>query len=124
MKTTKMIARILLGLMMLVFGLNKFLHFIPMPPHPGAAGEFMGALAKSGYIFPIVALIEIGTGILLLTKKFIPLALVLLFPVMLNAFLFHAFLDLPGIGAAAFAIILNGFLMFSEKQSYAAILKA
>lgn len=124
MKTTKSVIRILLGLMMLVFGLNKFLHFIPMPPHPDAAGEFMGALAKSGYIFPIVALVEIGTGILLLINKFKAMALIVLFPVMLNAFLFHLFLDIPGIGGAAFAIIMNVFLMFNEKQSYAAILKA
>ena len=124
MKILKLVSRILLGLMVLVFGLNKFLHFIPMPPHPGAAGEFMVALAQSGYIFPIVAIVEIATGILLLLNKFKALALVILFPVMLNAFLFHAFLDLPGIGAAAFAIIINVFLMFGEKKSYQAILKA
>ena len=119
-----MITRILLGLMMLIFGLNKFLNFMPMPELPADAGEFMGALGKSGYIFPIVAIVEITTGILLLANKFKALALVVLFPVMLNAFLFHAFLDLPGIGAAALAITLNVFLMFTEKQSYAGILKA
>ncbi len=124
MKTVKTIIRILLGVMMLVFGLNKFLHFIPMPPHPEAAGEFMGALAKSGYIFPIVAIVEIGTGILLLINKYKALALVVLFPIMLNAFLFHLFLDLPGIGGAALAIIMNVFLMFTSKNSYSEMLKA
>jgi putative oxidoreductase len=124
MKKVELVFRILLGIMILVFGLNKFLNFIPMPPHPGAAGEFMGALAKSGYIFPIVAIVEISTGILLLVNKYKALALIVLFPVMLNAFLFHAFLDLPGIGAAAFAVIMNGFLMFREKESYQGLLKA
>ena len=124
MKITEKIIRILLGLIVLVFGLNKFLHFIPMPPHPGEAGEFMGALAKSGYIFPIVAIVEIGTGILLLINKYKALALIILFPVMLNAFLFHAFLDLPGIGAAAFAVIMNVFLMFRTKSSFNELLKA
>jgi putative oxidoreductase len=124
MKKVELVFRILLGIMILVFGLNKFFNFIPMPPHPGAAGEFMGALAKSGYIFPIVAIVEISTGILLLVNKYKALALIVLFPVMLNAFLFHAFLDLPGIGAAAFAVIMNGFLMFREKESYQGLLKA
>ncbi len=124
MKTAKTIIRILLGLMVLVFGLNKFLQFLPMPPLPEAAGEFMGALANSGYIFPIVAIVEIVTGILLLINKFKALALVVLFPVMLNAFLFHLFLDLPGIGGAALAIIMNAFLIISEKESYQGLLKA
>jgi putative oxidoreductase len=124
MKIAKTIIRFLLGIMLIVFGLNKFLQFLPMPPLPEAAGEFMGALASSGYIFPIVAIVEIVTGILLLINKFKALALVVLFPVMLNAFLFHLFLDIPGIGAAAFAIIMNVFLMFSTKESYKELLKA
>jgi putative oxidoreductase len=124
MKIAKTIIRILLGLMMLVFGLNKFLQFIPMPPHDGVAGEFMIALAQSGYIFPIVAIVEIATGTMLLINKFKPMALIILFPVMLNAFLFHLFLDLPGIGGAALAIIMNAFLMISEKESYQGLLKA
>ena len=124
MKITEIIIRILLGLMVLVFGLNKFLHFIPMPPHPGESGEFMGALAKSGYIFPIVAIVEIVTGVLLLINKYKALALIILFPVMLNAFLFHLFLDAAGIGGAAFAIIMNVFLIFTNKDSYSKMLKS
>ncbi len=124
MKIAKTIIRFLLGIMLIVFGLNKFLQFMPMPPLPDDAGAFMGALVASGYILPIVALVEIGTGILLLINKFKALALVILFPVMLNAFLFHLFLDLPGIGAAALAIIMNAFLIISEKESYQGLLKA
>jgi putative oxidoreductase len=124
MKTAKTIIRILLGLMVLVFGLNKFLQFMPMPTLPASAGEFMGALAQSGYIFPIVAIVEIVTGTLLLINKFKTIALIVLFPVMLNAFLFHLFLDLPGIGGAALAIIMNAFLMINEKESYQGLLKA
>jgi putative oxidoreductase len=124
MKTAKTIIRILLGLMVLVFGLNKFLQFMPMPTLPASAGEFMGALAQSGYIFPIVAIVEIVTGTLLLINKFKTIALIVLFPVMLNAFLFHLFLDLLGIGGAALAIIMNAFLMINEKESYQGLLKA
>lgn len=124
MDKAKTIIRILLGLTVLIFGLNKFLQFMPMPPMQGAAGEFMGAIVKSGYIMIIVAIVEIIAGILLLIKKFQPLALVILFPVLLNAFLFHQFLDIAGIGAAAFAMAMNIFLFFANKESYSALLKA
>lgn len=124
MKKAQLIIRILLGLMLVVFGLNKFLNFMPMPPMPDAAGEFMGALAKSGYIMPIVAIVEILAGIALFANKFVPLALVILFPVLLNAFLFHLFLDVAGIGGALFAIGMNIFLFFTHKDSYKEILKA
>ena len=124
MKLTKTIIRILLGLMVVVFGLNKFFHFMPFPPIPDDAGEFMGALSKSGYMFPVVAVVEIGTGILLLLNKFKALVLIVLFPVLLNAFLFHLFLDIAGIGGAAIAIIMNVFLMFGVKDSYEKVLKA
>tara|TARA_R110002072_G_scaffold303046_1_gene492145 strand:- start:5368 stop:5745 length:378 start_codon:yes stop_codon:yes gene_type:complete len=123
MKKAKLIVRILFGLMLVVFGLNKFLQFMPMPPLPEAAGEFMGALVKSGYILVIVAIVEVVAGILLLTNKYQSLALVLVFPVILNAFLFHLFLDLPGIGGAALAIVMNIFLLFANKESYLSLLK-
>ncbi len=124
MSKAKTIIRVLLGLLVLIFGLNKFLQFMPMPPMSGAAGEFMGALVKSGYLMIIVAIIEIIAGILLLINKFQPLALVILFPVLLNAFLFHLFLDIGGIGAAALAIAMNIFLFFTNKESYSTILKS
>ncbi len=66
MKTTIIIARVLLGLILLVFGLNNFLQFLPMPEMSAEAGEFMGALAKAGYFFPIIAIVEIIIGVLLL----------------------------------------------------------
>jgi putative oxidoreductase len=122
MSNAKLIIRILLGLMLVVFGLNKFLQFMPMPPMPDAAGEFMGALMKSGYIMVIVAIVEIVGGALLLVNKYQPLILVILFPILLNAFLFHLFLDPAGIGGAAFAIAMNIFLFFANKESYKSLL--
>jgi putative oxidoreductase len=124
MNKGKLIVRVVLGLMLVVFGLNKFLQFMPMPPMPEAAGAFMSALVTSGYIMTIVAIVEIVTGILLLVNKFQPLTLVVLFPILLNAFLFHLFLDLAGIGGAVVALAMNVFLMFANKEAYSAVLKA
>ena len=73
MKTATLIARILLGLMFVVFGLNGFLHFIPMPPPPkGPAGEFAGALFSTGYLNVVMALQLVG-GLLVLSGRFLPL---------------------------------------------------
>ncbi len=118
MSKVKLITRILLGFILLVFGLNKFLEFMPMPPLTPEAGEFMGALVKTGYMMPIVAVVEIITGLLILFNKYLPLALIIAFPVILNAFLFHLFLDVSGIGGAALTIILLIYQMVTQKKSY------
>jgi putative oxidoreductase len=123
MKKAKLIIRILFGLMLVIFGLNKFLQFIPIPPMPEAAGEFMGALVKSGYLMLAVAIVEIVTGVLLLADKYKSLALIVVFPVILNAFMFHLFLDIAGIGGATFAFLMNIFLLFSNKEAYNSLLK-
>jgi putative oxidoreductase len=118
MNKAKLIIRILFGLMLVIFGLNKLLQFMPMPPMPEAAGEFMGALVKSGYLMFIVAIVEVVAGVLLLVNKYQSLALVVVFPVILNAFLFHLFLDLAGVGGAAVAMAMNIFLFLANKESY------
>ena len=123
-KKAQLIIRILLGLMLVIFGLNKFLQFMPTPPLPVAAGEFMGALVKSGYLMVIVAVVEVVVGVLLLINKYQALALVVVFPIILNAFLFHLFLDVAGIGGAALAIAMNIFLFYTHKESYQSLFKA
>src|SRR5216684_4167528 len=75
MKTTIVIARILLGLIFLTFGLNGFLHFIPASPPSGTAGQFVGALFVSHYLVPIF-LLQIISAVLLLVNRYVPLALV------------------------------------------------
>ncbi len=124
MKKVNLFLAGLLSLMMIVFGLNKFLQFIPQPPLPEAAMEVMMGFVKSGYIMPIVAVVEILTGILILSNKFRALALLILFPIMLNAFLFHLFLDPAGIGGALVALGINIYLLLLEKDKFSALLKA
>ena len=67
------IARVVLGLVFFVFGLNGFLHFLPQPPHEGVSATFLGGLAASGYFFPLLKGTEVITGALLLAKRFVPL---------------------------------------------------
>jgi len=88
------VARVLLGLVFLVFGLNGFFHFLPQPPAPPRAMAFAGALAASGYFFPLLKTIEVTAGALLL-MGFVPIALTLLAPIIVNIVAFHLFLS-PG----------------------------
>ena len=115
-------ARIVLGLMLVVFGLNKFLQFIPVPPMTDEAGSFMGALVGTGYMMPIVAVVEIVVGALLLFNRYVALALLLLAPISVNIVAFHLFLDIGGIGGAAFVFILNVFLLFAYRNRYQPLL--
>ncbi len=112
------IVRIALGLALVVFGANKFLHFIPLEPPTGAAGEFMNSLGATGYIFPIVGVLEVIIGIMLLLKKWVAFGLILLAPISINIVLFHVFLDIPGSPFALVILIFNAILIFKHWTQY------
>ena len=88
-----LIARIILGLIFFVFGLNGFFNFIQPPPMGEEAMAYMGALFATGYFFPVLKIFEIVSGALLLSGRLVPLALLFLAPIVLQIFLFHAFLS-------------------------------
>lgn len=120
MKIASIIARYLLGLIFLVFGLNGFLHFIPMPPPKGLAAQFGGAIFVSHYWVVVFGLQVIG-GLLLLVNRFVVLALVLLGPVIVNIFFFHALMDPGGIPLALVVVVLWLILAVQYKQYFAGI---
>ncbi len=121
MKIATLIARILLGLLFLVFGLNGFLHFIPMAPPAGLAGQYMGALFLSHYVVAVFLLQTIG-GALLLANRFVPLALVLLGPVLVNILLFHALMAPEGMPVALFATVLWAILFYAVRRAFVGVL--
>lgn len=112
------IVRILLAVILLTFGLNKVLNFMPFPPMPDAAQKFMGALVESGYIMYVVAIVEIVSGFFLLIDKLSSFWIIVIFPILLNAFLFHLFLDIAGIAGSLFTISLNVYLMIKYFNDY------
>nr|AIA10596.1 unknown Function [uncultured bacterium] len=121
MKIVTLVARLLLGLICLVFGLNGFLNFIKMGPlPPGLAGQFVVALALSHY-FWVVAALQIAGGALLLVNRFVPLALVLLGPVIVNIILYHLFLNPSGAVLAVVVAILWGIVFYSNRQYFSGI---
>ena len=115
--------QVIAGLMLVVFGLNKFLGFISMAAPAAEMGAFMGALFATGYLMKIVAVIEIVVGLAFLLNKYVALMAVVLMPVMLNALLAHLFLDPAGIGGALMLVIFTIIIMIRHKGAYVAMLK-
>jgi len=116
------IARYLMGVLFIVFGLNGFLNFIPMPPPPEAAGAFLGGLAGSGYFFPFLKVVEIATGVLLVANLYVPLALLILAPVVLNIVLYHLALDPAGGVVGYLLLVLGLFLAYGYRNYFREVL--
>ncbi len=112
------ILRFILALGLLVFGLNKFLNFLPAPEMPMDAVEFMSSLKTSGYVLYAVGALEIFIALLLLINKWVPFALLLLAPISVNIFLFHLFLDVSDIWQALVIVVLNVVLIYKHWKSY------
>ncbi len=122
MRIVTIVARVLLGLVFVVFGSNAFLHFSPMPPMSGPAGAFIGAMAATGYL-QVVAALQIVGGALLLLGRYVPLGLTLLGPIVVNIVLFHVFLERSGTPMAAIIAAVFLFLLWQYRASFAALLR-
>lgn len=115
-------ARIVLGALLLVFGADYFFHFMPELPFTEKGGAFLEALLATGYLFPLIKLIEIGCGLLLISGRAVPLALALLSPVVLNIALYHLFLDPNGLLFGGAVSVLQAFLLWRYRSVFRGLL--
>ena len=123
MKILIIIARILLGLVFVVFGSNAFLHFLPMPPLPqGVTGEYLHAFFASGYVYVIGGFQVIG-GLLLLIGRFVALGLTILAAIIVNIWAFHLLMAPEGLPPAVVVTVLELFLVWSYRDRFAGILQ-
>ncbi|MEY2502147.1 MAG: putative oxidoreductase [Verrucomicrobiota bacterium] len=122
MKIISVIARFLLGFIFLVFGLNGFLHFIQAAMPTGLAGQFVGALAASNYLV-VVFLFQLIAAILLLANRYVPLALTLLAPIIVNILLFHVLMARAGLGLAAVVTVLWIVAFLSVRSAFTGLLQ-
>lgn len=121
MKIVALIARLLLGLIFFVFGLNGFFNFFHMGPMPsGLAGQYFAVLFQSHYVYAVSAVQVIG-GALLLINRYVPLALTILGPVIVNILLYHLLLSLKGIPLALVVTICWGILFYRNRQYFAGL---
>jgi putative oxidoreductase len=120
MKIAVLIARVLLGLVFLVFGLNNFLHFIPMQPMPGDAGTFATLMYTHGWL-TFHGLLYVIAGVLLIVGRYVPVGLVILGPILVNILVFHVTLNPGGIGAGLVCAVLELFLIYAYWPAFRAI---
>ena len=120
MKIITTIARYLLGFMFTLFGLNGFLHFLPMGPVPPLAGQFFGAMVQSHYMAVVFAL-QLVCGLMLLANRYVPLALTILGPIIFNIILFHIFMEPSGLPLAAVVTLLWAVLAYRARSVFAVL---
>ena len=120
MKIAALIARILLGLIFVFFGLNGFLQFLSGPLPPGLAGQFIGALMQSHYVL-FVSAVQVISGVLLLVNRYVPLALVLSAAEIANILAFHIFMA-PSQIFMALVVAILWIIVFVQQRQYLACL--
>src|ERR1700732_5287232 len=123
MRTASAMARYLAGVIFLVFGLNGFLSFIPLPQPGGIAGRFMGALYASHYLWVIFAF-QVIAAVLLLVNRYVPLAVAMLAPVIVNILSFHALMAPSGLPLALFVAVLWAVIFVEVRPAFAALFQA
>jgi putative oxidoreductase len=120
MKIAVLIARILLGIPFLVFGLNYFFHFMPMPPPPGDAGVLMGILYSHGWLV-FHGVLYVIAGLLLIVGRYVPVALVILGPILVNILLFHVTLAPSGFAPGVICALLELLLIWAYWPAFRGI---
>jgi hypothetical protein len=123
MRTASVIARYLAGVIFLVFGLNGFLNFIPLPPPGGIAGQFMGALYASHYLWVIFAF-QVIAGVLLLVNRYVPLAVAILAPVLVNILTFHVLMAPSGLPMALVVAVLWVLIFIEVRPAFSGLFQS
>ena len=123
MRIASVIARYLAGVIFLVFGLNGFLSFIPLPPPGGIAGQFMGALYASHYLWVIFAF-QVVAAVLLLANRYVPLAVAMLAPVIVNILAFHILMAPSGLPPALLVTVLWVLVFVDVKSAFAGLFQS
>jgi putative oxidoreductase len=123
MRIVTTIARLLLGALMVFAGANHVFNFLPKPPMPpGVAGQFLGAMIATGYM-DIVGVIELVTGLLLLINRFVPLALAVLGPIIVNIFIVNLLMAPKALPIAILVIILWILAAYRARTAFLPLLK-
>ena len=123
MKIATIVARMLLGLAFAVFGLFPFFTFLPQPPPPpGLAGDYVKVFTASHYA-QVIGVMQLLSGLMLLSGKFVPLGLTILGAILFNIWAFHLLMEPAAIGPGAIATLLWAIVVWRYRESFAGILK-
>ncbi len=124
MKIAMLVFRTLMGALFLFASITFFFKLITPPPMTGAVKAFNEGMAASIYLFPLLKLLELLCGLAFVTGRFVPLATVLIAPIIVNIFCFHAFLDPKGLPVAGFLVVANLVVAWYYRAAYKPLLKA
>jgi putative oxidoreductase len=124
MKIAYIIVRVLMGLLFLFASITYFLNLIPQPELTGNMKEFTEGLAATGYFMPLLKITELVCGLALVAGRFVPLAIVILAPVIINIFFVHLFLDRTGLPVAIFLVLANAFLAYYNRDKFEPLFEA
>ncbi len=124
-KWSILISRYLLGVIFLINGINMFLQFMPLPnpQQPEMAQRFLDLLAEAGYFYPILGLVKLLTAFALISNRFLPLMLIVMFPITLNGILFHIKMDAQMAPVAIIVGLMQCYLIFVNKSKYLPMLQ-
>ena len=123
MRTASLIARYLAGVIFLVIGLNGFLNFIHLPPPGGIAGQFMGALYASHYLM-VISAFQVIAAVLLLVNRYVPLAVAMLAPVIVNILSFHALMAPSGLPLALLMAVLWAVIFVDLRPAFSRLFES
>ncbi len=123
MRKAAIVLRTLMGALFIFASVTYLLKLITPPPMTGAVKVFNDGMEASRYMFPTVKVIELICGLAFLTGRFVPLAAVVIAPIIVNIFLFHAILAPEGVGPAVFLVVANAFLAYYHREAYKPLFK-
>jgi uncharacterized membrane protein YphA (DoxX/SURF4 family) len=124
MKWAVIIVRSLLGLLLLFASITYLFKLITPPPLTGAMKTFNDGITAAVYLMPTVKVLELACGLAFLSGRFVPLATVLMAPIIVNILGVHLFLGPEGLPVALFLVLANAFLAWHHRASYVPLFRA
>lgn len=124
MKIAVVIVRSLMGLLLLFASISYFLNLGPQPESQGAMKTFEVGIAASVYLLPTAKAVELLCGLLFVIGRFVPLATILIAPILVNIFLINAFMLPENLPIAAFLVLSNAFVAYFHRDAYAPLFRA
>ncbi len=124
MKIAVIIVRVLMGLLFLFASISVLFNLVPQPELTGKTKTFMDGVNASGYLLQLIKITELICGIAFVTGYFVPLATVVIAPIIVNIFLFHVFVDTSGLPVGIFLVLANAFLAYANWEKYKPLMEA
>ena len=124
MKIAVIIVRVLMGLLFLFASISVLFNLIPQPELTGNTKTFMDGVNATRYLLPLIKITELLCGIAFVIGRFVPLATVVIAPIIVNIFFFHAFVDTSGLPVGIFLVLANIFLAYAYRDKFTPLLEA